>query len=159
MRSRSFALAVFAVAILVAGCGGGPKDGGGLRPDSSQFASEWLDVTMGGMMAVPGKGPALTLSLKNTSRRPLWVAVEFTAPGAGSSCNVDKQLDVGGGGMFTCPQTSLVQDEDYPIVVHTYGDAGRTKLLETTQTQLRFGARDVAAFNELAKSLRSAEKD
>ena len=159
MRTRLILASVFFVAVVVAGCGGPQKDRGGLRPDSSQFASEWVNVTMGGMMASPGKNPSLTLNLKNTSRRAIWVEVEFTTPDGSQNCKVDKKLDVSGGGMFMCAQSSLVQDEDYPVLVHVYGDADKTTLLESTQTKLRFDASDVAKFNALLTSRRSAQRN
>ena len=157
MRSRVILASAFMAAILVAACGG-PKDGGGLRPDANQFSSEWLEVSMGGMMAVPGEGPSLSLSLKNTSRKPIWVQVEFSTPDAAQDCTVDKRLEVGGGGMFLCAQQGLIQDQDYPIFVRTYSDAQHKQLLESTQTHFRFGAKDVAAFNRLVQSTRSAQK-
>ena len=147
----------FAIVFTLAACGG-PKEGGGLRPDSSQFSSEWLEVTMGGLMAVPGEGPSLTLNLKNTSRKTLWVEVEFSTPHA-SSCTVDKVLEVSSGGMFVCAQTTLVADQDYPVLVRTYSDSERTKLLESTQTHFRFDAKDVAKFESLVQSMQSAQKD
>ena len=113
---------------------------------------------MGGMMSVPGEGPSLTLNLKNTSRKPIWVEVEFTTPDQSNHCIVDKRLDVDGGGMFVCAQKALVENVDYPVLVRTYGDAQRTKLLESTQTHFRFDAKDVAKFNALVESMQSAQK-
>ncbi len=158
MRTRLIVATVSMIALVAAGCGG-PKDGDGSRPDSSQFSSEWLAVSMGGMMSVPGEGPSLTLNLRNSSRTPLWVEVEFTTPNQSSNCIVDKKLEVGGGGMFTCAQKSLVQDEDYPVLVRTFADAKKTKLLESTRTQLRFAARDVAKFEALTESMQAARNE
>lgn len=157
MRTRLI-LATLIVGLTATACGG-PKDGGGLRPDASQFSSEWLEVSMGGMMSVPGEGPALTLNLKNKSRKPVWVEVEFSTPEASQNCTVDKFLAVDGGGMFTCAQTSLVQDADYPVLVRTYSDSQKTSLLESTQTLFRFDAKDVAKFDSLVEAMRSARKD
>jgi hypothetical protein len=157
MRTRLILVASI-IGVTVTACGG-PKGGGGLRPDSSQFSSEWLEVSMGGMMSVPGEGPALTLSLKNKSRKPLWVEVEFNTPDVSQHCTVDKFLAVDGGGMFMCAQTALVQDRDYPVLVRTYSDTRKTKLLESTQTMFRFDAKDVAKFNSLVEAMQSAHKD
>lgn len=139
--------------VMVAGC----AVVGGLRPTTRQFSSQWLDIDMGGLMASPGGEPALQLLLRNRSEKQLEVVVAFATPDPTQSCHVAKQLNGGQTAFFTCPQTSITANTDYPISISIYGDKERRNLLENPRTKFFFREEGVKEFEALRKKL-EAEK-
>jgi hypothetical protein len=131
--------------------------GGGLRPTEKQFSSQWIDITMGGMMATPGKGLALTLNLKNKTKQPVYVLVAFVTPDPTQRCEVAKQLDASQSSLFSCPQKSVTPNKDYPIEISIYTDEGRKNLIESPKTKFYFSEKDAKAFDEISRKL-EAEK-
>ena len=143
------------LSIVVTGCAA--PQGGGLRPTSKQFSSQWIDITMGGMMALPSEGLALALSLKNKSSKTLQVSVAFVTPDPTQRCEVTKQLNSAQSSLFSCPQKSLTPNTDYPIEISIYSDESRKNLVDKPQTRFHFSEKDAKAFAELTRKL-EAEK-
>ena len=127
--------------------------GGGLSPTEKQFSSQWIDITMGGMMAMPGEGLTLSLNLKNKSQKTLHVLVAFVTPEPTQRCEVAKQLDASQSSLFSCPQKSLTPNKEYPIEISIYTDEGRKNLIENPKTKFYFSEKDAKAFDELSKKL------
>lgn len=126
----------------------------GLRPTSSQFSSDWVKVTMGGMMQVPdGNEMALSLGLNNKTDKTIWVRVTFNSPAPGKVCSATEKIDPGKTHMFTCPQKTLVANTDYPVEVLTFLDGPDSNQIESTHTKFYFSDRDVKGFNVLVKYL------
>jgi hypothetical protein len=147
--------AAILLSAVIASCAA--PQGGGLRPTEKQFSSQWIDITMGGMMAVPGKGLALTLNLKNKTKQPVYVLVAFVTPDPAQRCEIAKQLDASLSALFSCPQKSLTPNKDYPIDISIYTDEGRTSLIENPKTKFYFTEKDARAFDELSRKI-EAEK-
>ncbi len=129
---------------------------GSTRPTADQFSSQWVSITMGGMMAFPETGPALALNFANTSNTTLDVTVSFKAPGHKQQCEVTKHIKRNSSTLFQCSQTSITTNMDYPITIaiHTLGELGEKDLVETTNTKFRFSEIDAKAFEELRKALK-----
>jgi len=143
------------LSVLIAGCAG--LDVGGLKPTQEQFSSQWIDITMGGMMAAPGEDFALTLNLKNKSKQPVYVVVGFMTPDPSQRCEIAKQLDASQSALFSCPQKSVTPNINYPVDIAIYDDEGRTNLLESPKTKFYFSANDAKAFDELSRMLETEE--
>lgn len=141
------------LSVVVTGRAASPGDS--LRPASRQFSSQWIEITMGGMMALPGEGLVLALSLRNRSSKPLQVSVAFVTPDPKQRCKVTKQLNPAQSAMFSCPQKSVTPNADYPIEISIYSDKERKSLIERPSTQFRFSEKDVKAFVELTKALKT----
>jgi hypothetical protein len=129
--------------------------GGGLGPTEGQFSSQWVGISMGGVMGIPGEGMVLALDLKNRSRQDLHVLVEFVAPDPTQRCEVEKQIDASKSSFFSCPQKSLTPDKDYPVRLYIYTDKERKNLIESPQTKFRFSESDAKAFDELSRRLQT----
>lgn len=128
---------------------------GGLRPTSRQFSSDWVSISMGGMMQVPGENEmALNLVLKNKTDKPIWVKVTFNAPAPGEICSDTEKIDPAKTYSFNCPQKTLVANTDYPIEVITYLDGPGSNQVERTFTKFFFSKRDVKGFDAITKMLR-----
>ena len=140
---------------LIAGCAG--PEGGGLKPTEKQFSSQWIDITIGGMMAAPGEGLALTLNLKNKTKQPVYVLVAFITPDPAQRCEIAKQLDASQSALFSCPQKSVTPNKDYPIDIAIYADEGRKNLIESPKTKFYFSEKDAKAFDELSKMLETGK--
>ena len=143
--------AVLLFAATATGCAG--TSSGGLRPGQGEFSSDYVDITLGGMIALPGEGPALALQLQNKTQGALFVSVAFEAPDPAQRCESTKTLAAGESHMYKCPQSSLAVDQDYPVHIAVYGDETRSELLESPRTKFRFGEQDAAAFQALVDSL------
>ena len=154
LKMMKVAIAIL-LSIVVTSCAA--PQGGGVRPTSKQFSSQWIEITMGGMMALPGEGLALALSLKNKSSKTLQVSVAFITPDPTQRCEVTKQLNSAQSSLFSCPQKSLTPNTDYPIEISIYSDEGHKNLVEKPRTQFYFSEKDAKAFEELTKKL-EAEK-
>jgi hypothetical protein len=126
---------------------------GGLRPSDTQFSSQWVEIGMGGMMSIPGKGLSLALDLKNKGKQTVYVMVVFDTPDPSQRCEIAKQLDASQSALFSCPQNSLTPNADYPIEIEIYTDEGRSNLVENPTTKFLFSEKDVQAFNELSRAL------
>ena len=150
----AYLAALCGLAILAAGCAG--LTGGGLGPGRGQFSSEWVEIVMGGLMGDSEEGLVLSLSLKNKSQQPLWVTVDFRAPEPGQPCQVTERIDVGGTERYTCAQSLVVAEQDYPIHIEVYGDESQTALLESPQTKFWFGKSDAAAFEANVERLKKS---
>lgn len=155
MNSEQLRLGVVAgvIAFVVVGCAA--LQGGSARPTSKQFSSQWVEVTMGGMMAFPGSGPALALDLANKSTETLEVTVSFLAPDPAQQCEVTKQIARQKSELFECPQYSVTPNTDYPVSVAIYalGSQGGKKLVENPRTKFFFSERDARAFEQLIRTL------
>lgn len=140
----------------IAGSGSTRAGSGSTRPTADQFSSQWVSITMGGMMAFPETGPALALNLANKSNTTLDVTVSFKAPDHKQRCEVTKQINKNNSTLFQCPQTSITTNMDYPIaiVIHTLGELGEKQLVETSNTKFHFSEKDAKAFEQLRKALK-----
>jgi len=129
--------------------------GGGLRPTSKQLSSQWVDITMGGIMAFPEKGPALSLDLTNKSAQTLEVIVSFLSPDPAQRCEITKQIARGQSELFQCPQKSLTSNVDYPVnmAIYTASVQGDRALVESPKTKFYFSEKDARAFEQLIKTL------
>lgn len=146
------------ISAVMAGCV--QRQSGGIRPSSSQFSSQWVDITMGGMMAFPETGPALALNLANKSSKTLEVSVSFKAPDPKQQCKIEKQIKNKGSTLFQCPQTSVTPNVDYPIVItiYTLGEQGKKQLVENANTKFHFSKKDARGFHQLIKALKSVKQ-
>ena len=136
--------------------GSGIAGSGSTRPTADQFSSQWVSITMGGMMAFPETGPALALNLANKSSTTLDVTVSFKAPDHKQQCKVTKHIKKNSSTFFQCPQTSITTNIDYPITIaiHTLGELGEKQLVESANTKFRFSEKDAKAFEQLRKALK-----
>lgn len=142
---------VWFISLLLTACGSQPF--GGLRPTARQFSSQWVDITLGGIIGLPDQGPALHLELQNKSKDAIWVTVDFQSPAPNQACTVTKELPGAGSQKYTCPQRALVAHVDYPIQISIFLDKDRAKLAEVARTKFRFSERDAAGFEALMKTL------
>ena len=136
------------------------RQSSGLSPSSSQFSSQWVDITMGGVMAFPETGPALALNLENKSSNALLVSVSFKAPDPKQQCKIEKQIKNKGSTLFKCPQTSVTPNVDYPVVVtiYTLVEQGKKQLVENANTKFHFSEKDARGFDLLIEALKSVKQ-
>ena len=143
---------------VIAGCA--QRQIGRVRPSSAQFSSQWIDITIGGMMAFPETGSALALNLANKSSKALEVSVFFKTPDPKQQCDIKKQIKNKVPTLFQCPQTSVTPNVDYPIAItiYTLGEQGEKKLVEDTSTKFNFSEKDAKGFDQLLQALKSVEQ-
>lgn len=147
------------ISTVIIGCV--PRQSGGVRPPSNQLSSQWVNMTMGGMMASTETGTALTLNLANKSNNALSISVSFKVPDPKQQCKIEKQIKNNGSTLFQCPQTSVITNVDYPvsITIYTIGLQGEKQLVENTSTKFRFSKEDAEAFEQMVKVLKSMEPE
>ena len=157
MAIKNLRLLSILTAICVISFGCVQHQNSGVRPSSSQFSSQWVKVTMGGMMAFPETGPALALNLVNKAKETIDVTVSFKSPEPKQRCTITKQIKIGGSALFQCPQSSITPDTDYPVTVdiHKLSENGKKILVESPVTKFYFSESDARGFKELAAALKS----
>lgn len=143
LKCTQLCLFVIALAIFSGCAASGPS---GLRPTKSEFDSQLVEVTYGGLTGERGGLPALLLSLNNKTDHTVWVNISFTLPDQSENCATAKELSPKGTATFICPQNKIVVDVPYPVSVAMFADQALTQNLETKQTKMQFTQRDVAAF-------------
>jgi hypothetical protein len=125
-----------------------------VRAKDKGFESQFLEITMGGIVMSPDVKPELRLHLANKSQRTLWVAVRFEPPAPNAACEQSHQIDTKQEGQFTCALESLVAEADHAATVKVFGDSGMTEQLETTSTSMRPKKKEVEAMQEWLEATR-----
>ncbi len=112
---------------------------GGMQPTvNTSFASGWVEITIGGLMATENRQLALSLGLANKSNADLWVQVKIDTPESDVACDSVRKLTVTRATLFSCPQDTIIAERDYPIYVSVFTDEERSNLVEKSGTKFRF---------------------
>ncbi len=104
----------------------------------TSFASGWVEITIGGLMATENRTLALSLGLANKSNAALWVQVKIDTPDSDVACDSVQKLAVKSATLFSCPQDTIVAERDYPVYINVFTDENRSTLVEKSGTKFRF---------------------
>lgn len=104
----------------------------------TSFASGWVEITIGGLMATENRTLALSLGLANKSNAALWVQVKIDTPDSDVACDSVQKLAVKSATLFSCPQDTIVAERVYPVYISVFTDEKRSNLVEKSGTKFRF---------------------
>jgi hypothetical protein len=123
----------------------------GFAPSAKEFTSQSLEITFGSIAAISGR-PQLMLNLRNKTDRALWLRVAFQPPAPNLSCTQIQHAEPKQQVDFTCAQDSIISDTDYPIAITVFADSAESDTVENNSTHMRFGKKDVKAFQRLTEA-------
>jgi hypothetical protein len=142
-------LAVLSAAVLASAAAYTQASGAkGFRPSGGEFRSPNVDITQGSVIATSGSRLGLILSILNKTDRTLWLTVRFEPPAPSLTCAETRRVDPKQEASFTCAQDTIVADADYPIAITCLADSALHDTVEANSTRMRFGKKDVKAFQE-----------
>ena len=103
-----------------------------------------IELQPGGLM-VFADGMALSYSVRNKAKQPVWVMFEASGPAGTNRCNTVRKLEPVTTKQFHCTQASITPGAVYPLSVSVYADerfgrllAWYTGSLQVTEKDLEF---------------------
>jgi hypothetical protein len=111
------------------------------------FASGWIDITFGGLIATDTQELQISVNLINKTEDKIWLKVEFLKPSLSSACREEKMLGSRVANLFRCPQESITSNQFYPIYISVFLDKNLSELVEKSGTSMRFSEEVIEAIN------------
>ena len=90
--------------------------------------SRWVELRDAGV--IEGARPALTVTVANLKKNPIWVRVDVEEIGGWNDCLNSFKLNPGASHRYVCPQTSLSVGNRYRAEIIVFKDRGNTKATE-----------------------------
>ena len=112
--------------------------GGKQATVDTSFASGWVEITIGGLMATENRKLALSLGLANKFNADLWVQVKIDTPDNDVACDSVMKLVVKGATLFSCPQDTIVAERVYAVYISVFADEKRYELVEKSGIKFQF---------------------
>lgn len=119
----------------------------------SPFASGWIDIGMGGLMASDAGNLIIGLNLYNKSDTDIWIKVTFLKPDLSTACTVIKKTGAKNSSVFECPQETIIGDQYYLIYHSVFLDNDLTELVEKSGTRMSFSREGIEMFRKAQESL------